>query len=487
MKRFLRQRAAMRWLSASVLVLVSMAMFQPALALAAPTNDNFANATVIGSLPFSDTVDTTTATTEPDEPQNGSYISQSIWYAITPTVSGVLSADAGGGYSNTELNAYQATGPGFAGLSFLGYASYTGSVVFKIQAGTTYYLQAGNLYQQGGSVQLRVQLVQPLPNDDFANALPVTALPFSNTVDTSTATLEAGEPTPSCGSGNPAGSVWYTFKPAVSGSVSTDATPGQTVVAAYTGTSLTGLTDLGCRAFGALLTMQVKAGQTYYFQVGALYGQRFSVTFNLVVAGPPTAQFNSYPSDASIFDTIYFQDNSFDPGGLAIQSCAWSFSDGASGTGCNPPYPTHRYATDGDYTVSDTATTIDGRTASASQVVKVRTHDVAITKLTVPNTGRVGQTKSITVGVSNSRYPETVQVQLSESVPGGFTLVGTLTQSVPVQKSNGTVPFAFSYTFTSDDAVTGKVTFQAVATITGYRDALPADNTAISLPTTVSR
>jgi hypothetical protein len=43
-----------------------------------------------------------------------------------------------------------------------------------------------------------------------------------------------------------------------------------------------------------------------------------------------------------------------------------------------------------------------------------------------------------------------------------------------------------SYTFTSDDAALGKVTFEAVATIVNARDALPADNTATALPTKVN-
>jgi len=52
---------------------------------------------------------------------------------------------------------------------------------------------------------------------------------------------------------------------------------------------------------------------------------------------------------------------------------------------------------------------------------------------------------------------------------------------------NGTTEFAFSYTFTADDARVGKVTFKAVANILGARDALPADNEAIAAPTKVSR
>jgi hypothetical protein len=136
-----------------------------------------------------------------------------------------------------------------------------------------------------------------------------------------------------------------------------------------------------------------------------------------------------------------------------------------------------------------TATTFDGRSASASQVVHVKTHDVAIMKFLVPQVAGVGQTRMISAGISDSRYPETVQVQLFKSVPGSFNnfqLVGTLTQSVPVLPGNRTTPFDFSYTFTSDDAAAGKVTFEAVATIVGARDAQPADNTVIALPTRVN-
>ena len=101
----------------------------------------------------------------------------------------------------------------------------------------------------------------------------------------------------------------------------------------------------------------------------------------------------------------------------------------------------------------------------------------------MPQSAAAGQTRSITVGVANSRYPESVQVQLYRN----DAVVGTLTQQVPVRGANRTTPFSFNYTFTSDDAALGKVTFKAVATISGARDALPSDNTAIALPTKVTR
>jgi hypothetical protein len=56
-----------------------------------------------------------------------------------------------------------------------------------------------------------------------------------------------------------------------------------------------------------------------------------------------------------------------------------------------------------------------------------------------------------------------------------------------VGSRNKTVNFSFSYTFTADDRLAGKVTFQAVATPVGVRDAQPGDNTAIAPVTKVSR
>jgi hypothetical protein len=89
--------------------------------------------------------------------------------------------------------------------------------------------------------------------------------------------------------------------------------------------------------------------------------------------------------------------------------------------------------------------------------------------------------------VNSRRYPETVEILLFKSVPGGHQQVGSLTQSVPVRPSSRTTDFNFSYTFTGADAQMGKVTFRAVANVIGARDALPADNEAIASPAKVSR
>jgi PKD repeat protein len=247
---------------------------------------------------------------------------------------------------------------------------------------------------------------------------------------------------------------------------------------------LAGLSEVGCNVFGGVVTFRAEAGTTYYFLVGGLFGQGGPVEFRLEVAPPPVASFGFYPSDPSRFDVIQFFDGSFDPGGLGIASQAWHFGDGGSATGC---CPTHTYATDGSYVIQLTVTTPDGRSASTSQTLFVRTHDVAIIKFSTPNAASSRQTRQITVGLNSRRYPEIVEVQLLKSVPGGYQLVGSLTQSVPVRASNRTTDFSFSYTFSDADAQIGKVTFKAVANLLGARDALPADNEAIAPPTKVRR
>jgi hypothetical protein len=209
----------------------------------------------------------------------------------------------------------------------------------------------------------------------------------------------------------------------------------------------------------------------------------YRITVREFVPPPPVAGFSYSPWAPSSFDVVQFYDWSYDPGGSGIASRTWDLGDGTTVT---DSVPTHRYA-DGDYTVRLTVTTFDGRTDSTSQVLQVRTHDVAISRFSVPRSASAGQTRTLSVGVNSRRAPETVEVLLYKSVPGGYQFVGVLSQSVPVRSANRTTDFNFSYTFTNADAEARKVTFRAVANIVGAPDALPADNEAIAPPVKVSR
>src|SRR5438132_616972 len=73
-------------------------------------------------------------------------------------------------------------------------------------------------------------------NDAFANATVISALPFSDAVDISAASMEAGEPPSSCSGGSSSQrTVWYSFTPAVTALVKASGNAGfSTVVAVYT-------------------------------------------------------------------------------------------------------------------------------------------------------------------------------------------------------------------------------------------------------------
>ena len=335
----------------------------------------------------------------------------------------------------------------------------------------------------------------PPSNDNFGDAaqIDLNALPFGSTVDITEATTESGE---SFYCNYSYQTIWYKLAPTTGTWLGAD-TQGSglfgTSVTVWrdTGSGIFGLNFIECSYYnfnGSVLFL-AQAGTTYYLQVLApccSVSGTVRINVEQVPAPLPIAAFNFYPSDPSIFDTIQFSDYSTDPGQQGFQSWAWDFGDGATATGSNV---THRYAADGSYSVQLTVTTTDGRTASTRDTVSVRTHDVAITKFSTPQSASAGQTRQISVGIRNSRYPETVRVELDKSVPagfGGFQSIGNLDQFVPVRPANRTTDFSFSYTFTDDDAGIGKVTFKAVATILYGRDVFPADNEAISSPVKVS-
>jgi len=315
-------------------------------------------------------------------------------------------------------------------------------------------------------------------NDNFADATPINSLPYNTNADTTGATFEVDEPA-NCNVGYPLKTVWFAYTPSadVSLTARVNYSGFPTLLAVYTGNLLNSLTQISCAYYYNNATFQAYAGTTYYFQMSSFYDfYEGIIPFSLEATPPPQVYINYYPSDPSIFDNVSFGASISDPAGIYGNTYAWTISDGATSDQGNF---NHQFAADGDYTANLTFTTYDGRSASASQVVHVRTKDVAITTFSIPQTARVNQTKTINVNIQNKRYSDYVQVTLYKGLPGGGEqVIGTLTIYVPAKAKQSTT-FKFSYTFTSEDAVIGKVTFRAVANIVNGRDALPADNTSI--------
>jgi PKD domain len=483
-----------------VLVVLTLLAFRPMMAGAtAPGNDDIASATVISALPFSDTPDTSEATASLSDPYSEctyNYLQATVWYVFTPSQDVLIETSTAGSSYSTVMQIFSGSPEN---LSYFGCVAGSGSLFAKLVAGTSYYfvIGANPAYPPpegsswGGSLVFNLSQVMGPANDNFADATIVDAIPFFDSVYNLLLSREAGEPVASCtpSYSTPGGSLWYAYTATSAEpiSVHTVYSGVQSVLAIYQGSSLQDLVELACNAddYGGEVRLRPETGKIYYFQISKVYDYQDGYIYFAIDPIPPLqASFYYYPEDPSRYDTVSFYDSSWDPEYIGIQTENWDFGDGSTGSGC---CPSHQYAADGDYTVNLVVTTFDGRSASASQPLSVRTHDVAITRFNTPQSAKAGQTRAITVGINDKSNAETVEVQLYRSTPGGWVYFASLTQYVPPRSANRTTDFNFSYTFTPEDASYGKVSFRALANIQGGRDAFPADNEAISTPVKVSR
>jgi PKD repeat protein len=193
----------------------------------------------------------------------------------------------------------------------------------------------------------------------------------------------------------------------------------------------------------------------------------------------PVANFVVAPLSPSTDDTVRPYDFSFDPARVGIATREWDFGDGSTSSEACPP---HRYEADGQYIVTLRVTTQDGRSDTATRLVRVMTHDVAIAGVDAPEQAAAGDAVAVAVRVASAQYPEMVQVELLRSADGGsFERVDLLTQAVPAEAE---VEFAFRYAVTEGDAAVGSIVFRAVASIVGVADTTPADN-SFTAPTTI--
>ncbi len=262
----------------------------------APANDDFANATVISSLPYGNTQDTTSATTEANDPvlpcipnwwwTNGGQGWHSVWYAYTATADGALHVDTAGSDYDTVLGVW--TGP-WGALNNVACDDDSGagtlsSLDVAVVAGTTYYIEvAGYFNSSAGTLVLSADLLAPPANDDFDHAFVIADTPYTYSQDTSRATTAGDDPTfQSCGTGSGqahAHSVWYRFTPDTDGVLYLDTSGSDydTVLAVWTG-SRGALTPVACHDDvdwpadpTSIVETSVTAGTTYHVEIVA-YG-----------------------------------------------------------------------------------------------------------------------------------------------------------------------------------------------------------------------
>lgn len=486
------------WRSAAVAAVVLMGVLVPGVAHAAPpSNDDFDTPTVINALPYVTEQDTTAATKVFDDPYDctGYVASGSVWFSYTATEDGLLRLKTEG--SGQDLVVTTLTGPRHELRHVDWYTngcsrSRAKPVTFRATAGQTYHFMVTGQNVTGGALKLALDRIAPLANDDFANAQPVT-LPFSAPKpDFSLASPQDTEPYASaCYSSEGLPSVWYSYTPAQNQSVVVQvksSSGGGPVISVFEGAALSELELRKCTGTSAYngKAVGLTGGKTYFFQLAGSAGDDSRSTLELKEAPAFTTNlsYSTTSGGPSVNDTIPFRvytSNAFDDPVLT----EWDFGDGTKLPASEETDQSHRYAKDGVYTATIRSTTSDGRISTDTAEVTVKTHDVGITKFTVPASARAGQQKQITVQVGNTRYLETAAVTLYKHDGEWWREVGVLKLDVPAHPTRK-VNFPFSYTFTPEDAATGKVTFKAEVKLEyPVYDANTGDNEVIAIATTV--
>jgi len=159
----------MRFRVGVIVVVASLAtMFGAQVAqAAAPSNDDFANATTVTEpLPYTATVDTTQATVEGTDPSCNFGPENTVWFAYTPSASGFVQANTLG--SDYDPTLWVGTGaPGsfsVVGCNDDSDGSVQARVIWDASAGTTYYIMAGTCCgngSSGGNLVLNVDTSAP--------------------------------------------------------------------------------------------------------------------------------------------------------------------------------------------------------------------------------------------------------------------------------------------------------------------------------------
>jgi hypothetical protein len=261
--------------------------------VARPSHDDFGRCQTLGGNAGSAPGSTENATAEPGEFGGGE---ASVWYCWTPTVSGPAQIAVNQHGYDSVLDVW--TGSSVSGLSLVAFnddanGTLQSEVEFAAVAGRTYRIRVDGFLFDYGEFRLSYGVNRPA-NDDFAAAQVLDGPIIARiTATNDTATGEAGEPAPLTVIGAADATVWYSWTPPETGLArcSTHGSNYDTSLAAYTGTSLPGLTmvadnDDTNATFQSLISFSATAGTAYRIQVGGFVGRRGAISLQCTVNPP---------------------------------------------------------------------------------------------------------------------------------------------------------------------------------------------------------
>jgi hypothetical protein len=264
----------------AIVTVALLALWSPA-AMAKPikpANDNIERATKIATLLFTDSIDTSKATSSRGDPKDCGSNNNSVWYFLKTSTDMAVGMGTSGSNYITNVAVYTGTREHLTQV-----ACGTYGTSFHAGPGQSYYVKVANASGDGGHLVFSVASHIPPPNDDFGNVAVIPALPFSKTLDTVAATSAADDPA-NCG-GIARNSVWYAFTPAASITIVADTQASEYAanIGVYTGRR-GALNPVACGF--RKLSFSVTAGVTYYLMVTINNGEG-NLTLNIADYRPP--------------------------------------------------------------------------------------------------------------------------------------------------------------------------------------------------------
>jgi hypothetical protein len=239
---------------------------------APPPNDDFGNATVVGTLPLSQNVNLRDARGAVDDPQDCSEThGNTAWYSYTPAEATRIRATLTGTDSSfLSVSLYTGT-RGALQLVACETGNRFASFKLDLPAGTTYYLMLDSAVDVP-AIPLRsfiLERIAPATNDEVASATTVDPLPFDQIVDGRLLTRAPSDP--SCGAG---WTAWYVFTAPSPMRVEVDTvTPSEARIGVYAGAPSDGSQVLcSGAAFHPTRRVEVAAGTHYVLVVGDTVG-----------------------------------------------------------------------------------------------------------------------------------------------------------------------------------------------------------------------
>lgn len=280
------------------------ATFTASSTVSRPANDAFSAATAITGTSGSTTGSNINGTKETSEANHaGNSGGKSVWWTWTPSGSGSTTITTVGSSFDTLLAVY--TGTAVASLTAvtsnddISTSTLQSSVTFTATAGQAYLIAVDGYSAASGSIVLNwTQTVGTSgpANNAFSSAIALTSASGTTSGSNASATRETSEPR-HAGNGGGA-SVWWKITPTAAGrvTVNTAGSSFDTLLAVYTGSSVSQLTtvtsndDTGATLQSAV-SFTATAGTTYYIAVDGYNGATGSIV--LAHTGGPSASFTA--------------------------------------------------------------------------------------------------------------------------------------------------------------------------------------------------